>query len=148
MGEEDGFIQLEHGLGYTPFVGNCLVLREDLPRAMLNFKSFYPFIMERFSFQSVDEILWCVHSNETSSPVLLHGTICFSIFNIMNFGLLRERRLQAGYTLFETTPRPLLLFKFRYKYWKSKKTKFLAWIFFFLVNDMFWNVCHATTPYQ
>jgi len=27
------------------------------------------------SFESVDEILWCDHSNETSSAVLLHGTI-------------------------------------------------------------------------
>ena len=32
------------------------------------------------TFESVDEILWCDHSNETSSAVLLHGTICFSIF--------------------------------------------------------------------
>ena len=32
------------------------------------------------TFGSVDEILWCDHSNETSSAVLLHGTICFSIF--------------------------------------------------------------------
>ena len=30
--------------------------------------------------QSVDEILWCDHSNETSSAVLLHGTIFFFIF--------------------------------------------------------------------
>ena len=33
------------------------------------------------TFESVDEILWCDHSNETSSAVLLHGTICFSIFD-------------------------------------------------------------------
>ena len=31
------------------------------------------------TFESVDEILWCDHSNETSSAVLLHGTI-FSLF--------------------------------------------------------------------
>ena len=34
-----------------------------------------------FPFESVDEILWCDHSNETSSAVLSHGTIylvCFS----------------------------------------------------------------------
>ena len=35
--------------------------------------------------ESVNEILWCDHSNETSSAVLLHGTICFSIFYIMLF---------------------------------------------------------------
>ena len=27
------------------------------------------------TFESVDEILWCDHSNETSSTVLSHGTI-------------------------------------------------------------------------
>ena len=32
------------------------------------------------TFESVDEILWCDHSNETSSAVLLHGAIGFSIF--------------------------------------------------------------------
>ena len=28
------------------------------------------------TFKSVEEILWCDHSNETSLAVLLHGTIC------------------------------------------------------------------------
>ena len=32
------------------------------------------------TFESVEEILWCDHLNETSPAVLLHGTICFSIF--------------------------------------------------------------------
>ena len=27
------------------------------------------------TFESVDELLWCYHSNETSSVVLSHGTI-------------------------------------------------------------------------
>ena len=27
------------------------------------------------TFKSVNEILWCYHSNETSSAVLSHGTI-------------------------------------------------------------------------
>ena len=27
------------------------------------------------TFESVDEILWCYHSNETFSAVLSHGTI-------------------------------------------------------------------------
>ena len=27
------------------------------------------------TFESVDEILWCYHSNETSSAVLSYGTI-------------------------------------------------------------------------
>ena len=37
------------------------------------------------TFESVDEILWCDHSNETSSAVLLHGTILF--FNILQNGV-------------------------------------------------------------
>ena len=39
------------------------------------------------TFESVDEILWCDHSNETSSAVLLHGAICFSIFYKTKFGI-------------------------------------------------------------
>ena len=39
---------------------------------------------------SVNEILWCDHSNETSLAVLLHGTICFSIFHKMKFGIFLE----------------------------------------------------------
>ena len=42
------------------------------------------------TFESVDEILWCNHSNETSSAVLLHGTICFSIFYKMKIGIFLE----------------------------------------------------------
>ena len=37
------------------------------------------------TFESVDEILWCDHSNETSSAVLLHSTIYFSAFYKMKF---------------------------------------------------------------
>ena len=33
--------------------------------------------------ESVDEILWWDHSNETSSPVPLHGTVCLLIFHKM-----------------------------------------------------------------
>ena len=32
------------------------------------------------TFESVDEILWCDHSNETSLAVFLHRSICFLIF--------------------------------------------------------------------
>ena len=42
------------------------------------------------TFESVDEILWCDHSNETLKAVLLHGTICFSIFYKIDFGILFE----------------------------------------------------------
>ena len=53
------------------------------------------------TFESVDEILWCDHSNETSSAVLLHGTILlFNIlqneffFLILIFGTLRIERVK------------------------------------------------------
>ena len=42
------------------------------------------------TLKSTDEILWCNNSNETSSAVLLHGTICFSIFYTMKFGVFLE----------------------------------------------------------
>ena len=38
------------------------------------------------TFESVDKILWCDHSNETSSAVLLHGTIYFQYFAKQNLG--------------------------------------------------------------
>ena len=37
-------------------------------------------------FESVDKILWCDHSIERSSAVLLHGSICFLIFYKIKFG--------------------------------------------------------------
>ena len=38
------------------------------------------------TFESVDEIPWCDHSNETSLPVLSHGAVCFSKFHKIKFG--------------------------------------------------------------
>ena len=35
------------------------------------------FIQYVVTFESVDEILWCCHSNEISLAVLSNGTICF-----------------------------------------------------------------------
>ena len=32
------------------------------------------------TFESVDEILWCYHSNETSSALLSNGNISFPCF--------------------------------------------------------------------
>ena len=42
------------------------------------------------TFESVDEILWCDHSNQTSSAVLLHSTISFPLFYKTKFGILYE----------------------------------------------------------
>ena len=52
--------------------------------ALFSFNSFTPeSIMKTCSvvltFESVDEILWCDHSNKTSMAALLFGIICFSI---------------------------------------------------------------------
>ena len=42
------------------------------------------------TFGSVDEILWCDHSNEISLAVLLHITIRFAIFYKMKFKIFPE----------------------------------------------------------
>ena len=59
--------------------------------------------METYSvaaiFESVNKIPWCDHSNETSSAVLLHGTICFSIFYEMKFGFFLTFDLRHSWEL-------------------------------------------------
>jgi len=40
--------------------------------------------------ESVDEILWCDHSNETSSAVRSHGTMCLVGFEKMKFRIFLE----------------------------------------------------------
>ena len=42
------------------------------------------------TFQSVDKILWRDHLKETPLVILLHGTICFSIFDKMKIGVSLE----------------------------------------------------------
>ena len=42
------------------------------------------------TLKSVDEILWCDLLNETSLALLLHGSICFSIFYKMKFRVFLE----------------------------------------------------------
>ena len=59
---------------------------------------FYPFTARvldgdfkvTLTFESVDEILWCDHSNESSLPVLSHDATCFSKFHKVKFGNLVE----------------------------------------------------------
>ena len=36
------------------------------------------------TFESVDEILWCDHSNQTSSGVLLHGMYDLFLYILQN----------------------------------------------------------------
>ena len=42
------------------------------------------------TFESLNEILWCDHSNETSSAVLSHGTIYVYVFYKMKIGICLE----------------------------------------------------------
>jgi len=42
------------------------------------------------TFDSVDEIPWCDHSNETLLTVLSHGTIYIQVFYKMKFGIRLE----------------------------------------------------------
>ena len=37
------------------------------------------------TFESVDEILWCDHSNDTSSAVLSRGNTNFQVLRTLNF---------------------------------------------------------------
>ena len=45
------------------------------------------------TFESVDEILRCDHSNESSLPALSHSAICFSKLHKMKFANLLENFL-------------------------------------------------------
>ena len=55
-----------------------VVLFIKLHRVILTFEPMVLFIQYVvLNFESVHEILRCDHSNETSSAVLSHGTICF-----------------------------------------------------------------------
>ena len=51
-------------------------------------------VMESFqavlSFECVDDILWCDGTNETSSAVLLNGTVYICVFYKMKFGIRLE----------------------------------------------------------
>ena len=49
------------------------------------------------TFESVDEILWCDHSNETSQSALSHGATCFSKCYKMKFGILYRILLLAKF---------------------------------------------------
>ena len=57
-----------------------VVLTSELIK-VTSLKQYFPVILfillheMVLTFESVDEIPWCYHSNETSSAVLLHGTI-------------------------------------------------------------------------
>ena len=61
-----------------------LSLTLSLPECLMEF------CKVTLTFESVDEILWCDHSNESSLPVVTHGDICFSKFHKMKFRHLVE----------------------------------------------------------
>ena len=70
---------LRHSLIFLCYY-NWILLTISLPDSIMETCSVV------LTFESVDEILWYDHSNETSSAVLLQGTICFSIFYKIKFG--------------------------------------------------------------
>ena len=64
------------------------------------------------TFESVDEILSCYYSNETSSAVLSHGTVCLSVclkwnLDILSFWPFSERKGNTG-TIHSLCNLPLL----------------------------------------
>ena len=78
----------------------------------------------------MDEILWCDHSNETFSAVLLHGIICF--FNILQneilvfflnlvFGTLGSESVKAACRIlcFNSDILVFLLFSFLKNYFRD-----------------------------
>ena len=71
----------------------------DSPPLLVNFLIYFnPFSARvlggvckmTLTFESVNEILWCDHSNESSPPVLSHGAMCFSKFYKMKLANLVE----------------------------------------------------------
>ena len=60
--------------------GVVIILTLSLPECLMEF------CKVTLTFEAVDEILWCYHSNESSLPVLSHGATSFSEFHKMEFG--------------------------------------------------------------
>ena len=60
---------------------NCTLLTLSFPESFTEISNVV------LTFESVDEMLWCYNSNETTSAVLSLGTICFSIFCKLKFGV-------------------------------------------------------------
>ena len=80
----------ETGLICCMFVIICTALLEQkcfdlIYRCRLHSITFGYYYSVVLTFESVDEILWCNHSNETSSAVLSQCTICFSTFYKMKW---------------------------------------------------------------
>ena len=61
-----------------------IMLALSLPECLMEFCKM------TLTFESMDEILWCDHSNESSLPVLSHDAICLSKFWKMKFANLVE----------------------------------------------------------
>ena len=67
------------------FAPDCGRLTLSLPECLMEF------CKVTLTFESMDEILWCDHSNESSLPVLSHNAIFFSSkFQKMKFANLVE----------------------------------------------------------
>ena len=56
------------------------------------------------TFESVDEILWREHSNETSSAVLSHGTIYLGSFPFVRTDRPGHSRRNENFTFYQSYP--------------------------------------------
>ena len=93
------------------------ILTLSLPRFLMEFCE-----VTRLTFETMDEILWCDHSNESSLPILSHDAICFSEFGrnlpLATFGSERVKRASTGSQI--TITRPYSLWGLRNYPWMTK----------------------------
>ena len=59
-----------------------VMLTGDMVTPTFNFKD----VKTVLTFESVDKIQWCDHSNTTFYALLSHGIVCFSVCNDIKFG--------------------------------------------------------------
>ena len=59
-----------------------MMLTGDMVTPTFNFKD----VKTVPTFESVDEIQWCDHSNRTFYTLLSHGIVCFPVCNEIRFG--------------------------------------------------------------
>ena len=58
-----------------------VMLTGDMVTPTFNFKD----VKAVLTFESVDKIQWCDHSNTTFYALLSHGIVCFSVCNEIKF---------------------------------------------------------------
>lgn len=59
-----------------------VMLTGDMVTPTFNFKD----VKTVLTFESVDKVQWCDHSNRTFYALLSHGIVCFPVCNEIKFG--------------------------------------------------------------